>query len=134
MKTKEQIKLEINSLQERVNEAQEELFESFNQNLIELFQAHPEIKSLSMGVNNHEFNDGDSTNFSLYHEDMTIHTKDDEFDGYSEGKEKNPLASIRDSFIELFSFFDLGDFYERNFNDAYENISFSVKNGKLKSE
>jgi hypothetical protein len=108
----------VKQLQKDVDNAMKTLKESFNEELLK-FMIENKIDSFSLGINNHEFNDGDRTYFSLYYEDLEID------DLTNEQNEK---------ITNFFSLFDVDGFYENMFGDKYEAVTFSVKNNELTIE
>ena len=70
-----EIKNQIKFLQTQVDEFKGQLSTLFETELLSLMKENS-IKSIKMMVNNHEFNDGDATYFSLYYEDLSFATED----------------------------------------------------------
>jgi hypothetical protein len=139
-----EIKNKINELQKQIESYEKELAAHFDTELETLFASKVNaiegytLDSINVGINNHEFNDGDATYFSLHYEDLRLVFTDSigeevEIDGYSDHAIEDKAEKIREEIIELFELFDSGDFYESKFGDAYESIQFSLsKSGKLK--
>lgn len=123
----------LKDLQKEILEKKKSLRPLFEDGLQELFAKHPLVKSLEVSVNNHEFNDGEPTYFSLYHEDMTVRFSDDlELSSYDEeGKATKQQVAAREEFVEFFGEFDVDGFYEHLYGDAYESLTFEVKRGKV---
>jgi hypothetical protein len=105
----------IKELNKQIDDAFKALETEFKDGLLQLMREN-NIKSFDVGVNNHEFNDGDATYFSLYYEDLEI-----------EGIPKEVCEKIS----KFFGNFDVRDFHERMFGGKYENIEFCVENNKL---
>jgi hypothetical protein len=135
----EELKQKYNELQNQIKTQQEELRILFKSGLEELFKLDKNIKSLECRINNHEFNDGDATYFSLYYEDLTMTYIIDELgneievDGYNNVKKE--VSAIRENIVGFFKQCDIDNFYEDLFGEkAYESISFNFKDNKLNIE
>lgn len=99
-----------------------QLEQEFNSALKQVFVDNPKLESISMYVNNHEFNDGDATLFYIGWEDMTI-TVDGvemqrEWDRNTNAYVENPLLN---NLVELFG--QVQDIHEDIYGDAYENLT-----------
>ena len=99
-----------------------QLEQEFNSALKQVFVDNPKLESMSMYVNNHEFNDGDATLFYIGWEDMTI-TVDGvemqrEWDRNTNAYVENPLLN---NLVELFG--QVQDIHEDIYGDAYENLT-----------
>jgi hypothetical protein len=132
----------IKDLQKQIENAEKELAGYFDTEVEALFKETKDsvkgftLERITIGVNNHEFNDGDPTHFSVYHEDATLVFSDEigeeyEINGYQDANKQ--LDEIREKFTELFALFDTGNFYESKFGEAYGEITISYKN-KIKIE
>lgn len=128
--TNQEIKQKVKQLETEIQALQEESARLFKSELAALMRAK-KVSKVKMGVNNHEFNDGDATYFSLYWEDLTI-TMNDGRERESHGDENKDLELVRKKFITLFSNFQ--SIFEMEFGGAYEEVVFKVVNGQLKSE
>lgn len=126
----------LKNLQQEIVEKKKSLRPLFEDGLQELFAKYPFVKSLRIGLNNHEFNDGDATHFSLYYEDMDVHFTDDVIlGGYeNEGEPTDAHKAAHKKFVKFFGEFDVDGFYETLYGDAYESIYFKSKDGKVVSE
>jgi len=129
MKTLTEIKQQVADLHKQIEALKETLQLSFKEDLKELLQKHKgKFDEISMGINNHEFNDGDSTYFSLYYDDLTlIYTNADgesvECGGYGEESDNKEMESIREEFFELFSSYDVDNLHEEIYGGEYGTIA-----------
>lgn len=122
---------QLKALQRQIEEQKKNLKPLLEAGLAELFEKHPTVKTLEVGVNNHEFNDGEPTYFSLRYNDMTVHFYDGiELSSY-DARELPQHEAARDEFVKFFDEFDVDGFYEEVFGDAYESLTFEVKRGKV---
>lgn len=124
----------LKDLQKEIVEKKKSLRPMFETGLAELFQKHSLVKSLELNVNNHEFNDGDATHFSLYYEDMTVNFSDGVvISPYDEdvGSPSKEHGVTRDEFVNFFNEFAVDDFYETLYGDAYESLTFECRAGKV---
>lgn len=123
MKTEIITELEVfhTKLEELAKKAQGEFYE----NLKQLFVDHPELNEIEMRINNHEFNDGDPTKFSLYYEDLSVTDKDGneyERESYGESSEKSQNQPLIKAVYELFATYDVGDLYEHAFGHEWGGL------------
>jgi chromosomal replication initiation ATPase DnaA len=132
MKNITQIKTEIIELNKQISALKSSLKDLFTKSLNDLLTENKgKVDKIKIGVNNHEFNDGDDTYFSIYYDDLTLYYSDElgneyEVDGYE--KSKNVEASkLREAFVELFESFDVEDFYETVYGNEYEEIVIKGK-------
>ncbi len=129
------IKKSIKDLQDEIDTKETKLERLFKEGLIQLLGAQKDIKSVSCHLNNHEFNDGDQTYFSLNYDDLTLTSQnDEEYDGYYGDKptdKQKEYGLIAKSFVEFFKSFDIKSFYENMFGEYQERISFSLDGEKL---
>ena len=99
-----------------------QLEQEFNSALKQVFVDNPKLETISMYVNNHEFNDGNATSFYIGWEDMTITVDGEEIqlEWNSETKkyDANPLL---ENLIQLFG--QVQDIHEDMYGDAYENLT-----------
>lgn len=116
------IKDQIKSLKDTIDESYQSLEAFYNKGLLEIFQANPSLVSISLRVNNHEFNDGDATSFSVYTDCPTLTLKDVNGDE-EEDVEEGPIF---DKLVEFFQLFEYEAFYEKLYGDAYEYINISL--------
>lgn len=119
-----QLNLQIHNLRERT----EVNFKSDLKDLLEMYKG--KFDRLEIGVNNHEFNDGDATYFSLHYEDMTL-VYSDELGNESEqspyGEKDNPdMEAIRVKFVELFRAYDIDGLYESLYESEYEMFTIEA--------
>lgn len=130
-----EIKIEVKKAQEIIKQCKTSMKTLFETEMIALFKENPTVENISMGVNNHEWNDGDATTFDIYYEDLSLEFKDDTtYDPCNEGDTDKDDEKIRESFVELMGLFDVESFYEQHYGEAYESFTLSVKNDKLKAE
>lgn len=119
-----QLNLQIQNLTERTKVN----FKSDLKDLLEEYKG--KFDRLDIGLNNHEFNDGDATSFGLHYEDMTLVYSDElgnESEQSSYGDKDNPdMEAIRMKFVELFKAYDLGDLYESLYGDEYESVTIEA--------
>jgi hypothetical protein len=112
---------EFKKISQLVNEVKDEFFE----NLKQLFVDNPKLALITIRVNNHEFNDGDTTSFSLYYEDLTVMDADgNEYERLSyipkdSKKENHPLTI---AVYELFEEYDIMDLHERIYGNEHSRI------------
>lgn len=135
MNTIETIK---NKIEKNKNDLQIIFIEKLTELLKKCSIQFPEFKNIKIHINNHEFNDGDPTYFSLYYTDLIIIMEDTlgnetEFEKYNI-EDKKELQILRKEFVDFFQQFDFDNFYEILFEKFDENIYFSLENGKLKYE
>lgn len=132
--SKETVIQALKSLQNEIIEKKKALRPLFEGGLLALFQKHPIVKSLEVNVNNHEFNDGEATYFGFHYGDMTVNFSDGVvISPYDEdvGSPSKEHEAARDEFVKVFSEFNVDDFYETIYGDAYESLTFKVKRGKV---
>ncbi len=130
MKTNE-ITKEIKDLQEQIKNKITDLQSLFKDGLKDLLAANPDIDNISCYINNHEFNDGDSTYFSFSYEEPVLTLKDGtEYDNYDDIPNKEH-DKVRKEFVTFCKQFDVDGFYESLFGEQYESIGFSLDKGKL---
>lgn len=127
----------LKDLQNEIIERKKSLRPLFEGGLQELFTKHPTVKNLSVRINNHAFNDGDPTHFSLYYKDgLSVNFSDgvviSAYDG-DEGDVTEQHEAIRKEFIKFFGEFDVDGFYETLYGDAYESLTFTCRDGKIKT-
>jgi len=130
MKTLNEIQTEIDQLNKQIetlNSSKKEIFQSEVNRLLEKHKG--KVGSVTIGMNNHEFNDGNATYFSLYVEDLALNFTDElgnEYNYDSYPKKKIPeLELIRDEFVKFFGLFD-DDFYESIYSGKYDEIVFKL--------
>jgi hypothetical protein len=124
------IKSEIDGLQNKIEDLKNGMKVAFKLDLQDLIEKHKDkIDAIRVGVNNHEFNDGDQTYFGLHYEDMTLVYSDSEGAAtYTYGDSDNEeMESIREEFVKLFAAYDVDGFYESLYGDAYEEVSIWEK-------
>ena len=106
----------INELNTKRNQLMEQLAGEFKLGLKQIFEEHPNVKHIQMALNNHEFNDGDTTYFDVYYDDMEI------FDTNDELIDRDTDAAIYEKFITLFETANVGSFYEDVYGDEYGDL------------
>jgi len=112
----------INELNNQLRDATKALENEFWIELKNIFDNNPKLESISMYVNNHEFNDGDATTFYLGYDDMTITVDDEEVGREWDSKTKEYVSNpTLDSLIELFE--NTQDIHEDMFSGEYENMT-----------
>lgn len=112
----------INELNNQLRDAKKALENEFWIELKNIFDNNPKLESISMYVNNHEFNDGDATTFYLGYDDMTITVDDEEVGREWDSKTKEYVSNpTLDSLIELFE--NTQDIHEDMFSGEYENMT-----------
>ena len=126
--TAQEIKNSVKILESQIGSLNGDLTALFKTELLSLMK-RDDVKVISMGLNNHEFNDGDATNFSLYYEDLKLEMNDGKVCEPYEDENKE-LKPLRESFVKFFDSFQ--SIFENEFSDGYESISFEVKGSKLK--
>ena len=119
----------LNELIPALNLLKEAVSDEFKQNLKSLFEENPTLASIKIRINNHEFNDGDTTYFGFYYDDVTVTDSDGnehERNNYSStDKDRNRNQPLVKAVYDLFEKYDILDNYETLFGDAYERIVIS---------
>ena len=94
---------QIQVLNEQLISLKEELEKKFKVELKKIFVDNPTLDQIQMYVNNHEFNDGDTTYFEIGYEDLKIVVNGEEiereWDRETGDYKSNPLI---ESLINLF--------------------------------
>jgi hypothetical protein len=118
----------INKLTEQtaiVSKLKDEAKEEFFANLKQLFTDNPTLQKIKILINNHEFNDGSPTNFSLYYEDVEITDTEsntvERNDYGSSDPDRNRSHPLVKAVYDLFEKYDVSDLYERIFGDNYDS-------------
>jgi len=112
---KETIK-EIRVLLENKNSLVSKLKNQFNDQIQEIFKNHPDVYRILIPINNHEFNDGNATVFSIDACDMmAFDKKDDDIDNDHK---------VYDDINELFDLTDFENIHESWFGHKYGEIEF----------
>ena len=118
----------INKLTEQtaiVSKLKDEAIEEFFANLKQLFTDNPTLQKIKILINNHEFNDGSPTNFSLYYEDVEITDTEsntvERNDYGSSDPDRNRSHPLVKAVYDLFEKYDVSDLYERIFGDNYDS-------------
>lgn len=132
MKNIETIKLEIDNLNKQIVDLKSKIKDSFRADLKDLvLENKDKFDRIEITVNNHEFNDGDATRFSLYYDDMTLVYSDengDEIEQRPYGDTNSPeIETIRLKFVELFGAYDVDDIYESIYGDEYGTVTIESK-------
>ena len=90
-----------------------------------MFTDNPTLQQITVRINNHEFNDGDRTNFSLYYEDVEItDTESNTFERNDYGSsdpDRNCSHTLVKAVYDLFEKYDVSDLYENIFGDNYDS-------------
>lgn len=127
----------VNKLTEQykiVNEIENEAIAEFRSNLAQLFEDNPTLLQFKIRINNHEFNDGDATSFSIYYEDVEVTDADGNIfernDYGSSDPDRNRSNPLVNAVYDLFSTYDTGNLHERLFGDEYDYIEVSRHNAK----
>lgn len=125
------IKTEIATHQAQIEALKNGMKTTFKLDLQDLLEKHRgKFDSIQLSVNNHEFNDGDQTYFSVHYEDMTLVYSDElgnEYEQTSYGDVDKPeMETIREEFISLFKTYDVDGFYESLYGDTYESFEISA--------
>lgn len=112
----------INELNNQLRDAEKALENEFWIELKSIFNNNPKLESVSMYVNNHEFNDGDATSFYLGYEDMTITVDGEEVSREWDSKTKEYVSNpTLDGLIELFE--NTQHIHENMFSGEYDNLT-----------
>lgn len=125
----------INKLIEQnaiVSKLEIEAKEEFLANLKQLFADNPNLKQIKIRINNHEFNDGDPTNFSLYYEDVKVTDTDNNIfernEWGSSDPDRNHSHPLVKAVFDLFDKYDVSDLYERIFGEEYSYLEITHNN------
>jgi hypothetical protein len=134
MKTTNNI-TKINELLTQIEELRPKVIEEFNENLKDIFIRNSNLESIRVSINNHEFNDGDPTEFSLIYDEFEVTYTDgvEETRNYS-GKNNSLLI---EEIYTLFNSYDVDEVYESLYGDEFESLSItreSILNDKKNSE
>jgi hypothetical protein len=133
MKNIETIKLEIDNLNKQIFDLKSKIKNSFHDDLKSLvLENKDKFDRIEITVNNHEFNDGDATRFSLYYDDMVLVYLDEQGEEVEQRGKYGDINSpemevIRQKFVELFSVYDVDDIYESIYGDEYGRITIESK-------
>ena len=128
---------QLSQLNKRVEEQEALVVEEFQSNLRDIFVQFPELRSVSASLNNHEFNDGDATYFSVYYENMTIvvakkDEQDEEIQRSDYGKDKNTDHPILKELYSLFSRYE--SVMETLYGNKYGEISINRSSLNITTE
>lgn len=131
MRNIDTIKKEIADLNLRIKSLRTDLQKTYKTDLKELCKKYNgKIDSIRVGINNYEFNDGDTPYFSFYYEDMTLVYSDElgnEYEQSSYGAVDNrEIENIREEFIELFKAYDVDSFFEELYGEEGEEVEIKV--------
>jgi hypothetical protein len=138
-----ELKTKINTAKKQIEQLRAELGTLFDETLAEMLKENESItpgrvlKSIRLSVNNHEFNDGDATEFYLHYRDgvgiSLIFDDDAEVAECGEPKATEAESAFIYKLSNLFGSFDIDDFFEFKFSNSYERLIFGLDNtGKLK--
>lgn len=96
----------------------------FKANLAQLFADNPTLLQFKIRINNHEFNDGDATNFSLYYEDVEVtDTEGNIFERNDYGctdPDRNRSHPLVTAVFDLFDKYDTANLHEYIFGEEYD--------------
>lgn len=96
----------------------------FKNNLKLLFENNPSLKEFTMHVNNHEFNDGEPTYYSIYYDDVEVvdisRNKYERNSFVTTDPNRNREIPIVKAVYELFNKYDVLDIYETMFSGEYD--------------
>lgn len=135
METKTQLLKTIKEAKKTIALAEDDLWILFKEEITKFFTDNPTVKEVKVGVNNHEFNDGDTTQYYLYYDDGVL-LVDEKYEVYGwsadhELKEFPNGKAISEKFREILSEFDIDSLYEDKIG-GYEQLTFELVGGKLK--
>lgn len=112
----------IDELNNQLRDAKKALQKEFWIELKNIFDNNPKLESISMYVNNHEFNDGDATTFYLGYDSMTITVDGEEVSREWDSKTKEYVSNpTLDGLIDLFG--NTQDIHEDMFSGQYDNMT-----------
>lgn len=112
----------IDELNNQLRDAKNALQKEFWIELKNIFDNNPKLESVSMYVNNHEFNDGDATTFYLGYDSMTITVDGEEVSREWDSKTKEYVSNpTLDGLIDLFG--NTQDIHEDMFSGQYDNMT-----------
>lgn len=104
----------------------------FKANLLQLFEDNPTLLKFKIRVNNHEFNDGDATHFSLYYEDVEVTDADGNIfernDYGCSDPDRNRENTLVKAVYDLFDRYERGNLHEYLFGDESGYIEVSRHN------
>jgi len=107
----------IEKLQELNNQRDlllKQMRNEFEGSIKQLFVENEELHSICIGLNNHEFNDGEATNFYINYDDLEL--RDSEGDEYVN-------AELREQLVELFA--ATQDIHELMYGDEYGELNLT---------
>lgn len=132
MNTPTQIRSAIDSLIKELAQKKKELGEQLLDGLKPIFSKYPSVQSFSFHVNNHEFNDGEPTYFSINCEDPSLTLTDGtEVGCYSNDSASPEQEVILEEIAAYFSQFDVDDLFEELFGDAYGTLTIQLQGDKV---
>jgi len=112
----------LTDLENQRREVIHQITKEFNEALKQVFVDNPNLESINMSVNNHEFNDGDATSFYIGWEDMTITVDGVEVQREWKTTSKKYVSNpILENLTELFG--QVQDIHENIYGDEYENLT-----------
>jgi hypothetical protein len=112
---------QINDLEKTKQKLVKKLKTEFDKELKNIFKKYPDIVSVSVAINNHEFNDGDTTSFDVYYEDLEL------MDSAGECIDNDEAVEAVDELIALFEQTNVIDAHESWFGGHYGEILFKRK-------
>jgi hypothetical protein len=107
----------IEKLQELNNQRDallKQMRSEFEGSINQLFVENKELHSIYMYLNNHEFNDGDSTSFYIAYDDLEI--RDSEGDEYEDDE-------LREKLVDLFA--ATQDIHELMYGDEFGELNLT---------
>ena len=137
MKNIKEHKKRIEELQTKIEVVHSVAKEEFFSDLSEVMKKHG-VDAIRMPVNNHEFNDGDATDFYVCYDGLSFSYKgqeeDDEMIDPNESDMTAEQEKIWQSLSDIFEEYNsLDGFFESFLSDSYESVDFSInKNGVVK--
>jgi len=116
---------QLTKLQESVSKIKIDAKVEFIENLKQLFLDNPTLDTIKIRINNHEFNDGDPTNFSLYYEDMEVTDTDNNIfernDYGCKDPDRNRTHPLVAAAFNIFNKYNIADLHENFFGDSYDS-------------
>lgn len=113
----DELKTEANALHEQRKIITQKLIDSFRESIKLVFENYPKLKSFSIYVNNHEFNDGAETSFNVHYDEYSMFLKlEDSTEEFSKEEYKK--------LYDIFKTFDKFDIFETMFGNSHERVNF----------
>ena len=125
MENIDEILKSVEAAQKTIKDNKKNLEEIYKIQIQNILKPYENICAIRIRLNNHEFNDGEATYFSLYYDDVILEFNDgSEYKGYPKVEENE---KIRQEIRKFFAQFDIEHFYEDMYGDDYESVRI-VKN------